>query len=219
MCGRFAIFSSLKGAMAFIRYVDELGGFDGTFNAAPGQMVPVLSTGGPQPRLSLMKWGLVPFWSKDEKIGYKLINARSETVGGKPGFRAAYQRRRCVIPANGFYEWKKPEKQPYFIHLQDRPLFFFAGLWESWKKDSASEPLETFTILTTEPHPKMKDIHNRMPVILSEGEEIHWLEPEKEAAQLLQPYPGDDLIFHPVSRKVNSPGNDFPELIQATDSA
>lgn len=194
------------------------------FNAAPTQTLPVLRLNKEGKReLVPMRWGLVPSWAKEKKIGNSLINARAETVGEKPAFRSAFQRRRCLIPADGFYEWKRsrPEdgpapkggtKTPYFIHLKSDEPFVFAGLWEFWP----AEKLETFTILTTTPNEVMTPLHDRMPVILSEDRAKRWTDPDTtphELRAMLAPFDSEQMDAYPVSTAVNSPRNESPDLI------
>ena len=175
--------------------------------------------------MGLLKWGLVPFWADDPKIGNRMINARAETVAKKPAFRQAFRRRRCLVPADGFFEWnkgpsdgKKPTKTPYWIHRADGAPFVMAGLWERWEPENGSA-LHTFTILTTDAVPEIRDIHQRMPVILPEKAADAWLAADTSAedlVSLLGPY-GEGLRFHPVSSVVNSPRNDSPECIEPVE--
>ena len=193
------------------------------FNIAPTQLAPIvtLEPDGKR-RLRLMKWGLVPSWSTDPKLGAKMINARAETVAEKPSFRKAFAERRCLVPVDGFYEWRKDsekQKTPMWIHRPDKRVFAFAGLWEIWKdRGAAGAPLETFTILTTEASPFMSAIHDRMPVILDGEGERTWLAPEATAADrqaLLKPLRAPDgLSAEAVSTVVNSPRNDTDECIR-----
>ncbi len=169
---------------------------------------------------AMLRWGLIPFWSKDPKIGYKLSNARSETAAEKPSFRAAFKARRCIIPATGFYEWKRAgtAKIPHFIRLRSGAPMAMAGLWESWQPSDGSEPLETCTILTTGPNELMADIHHRMPVLLPPQEWDDWLAPNAEREylrSLMVPYKADEMEAHPVSTRVNSARNDGPDLVEA----
>ena len=159
----------------------------------------------------MMRWGLVPVWAKDEKIGSSLINARAETVDTKPSFRTAFKKRRCLVLANGFYEWNredKKNKRPFFIRLKNCEPFAFAGLWESWGHDN----LESFTIITTEANELVAQIHDRMPVMLHEKDEGTWLDPDLQAPvklkTLLKPYPADLMEMYEVSTAVNSSKND-----------
>jgi putative SOS response-associated peptidase YedK len=187
------------------------------YNVAPQAVMPVI-VGGDARHAEPMQWGLVPAWAKERTIGYKTINARSETVAERPAYRAAFRYRRCLVPASGFYEWRKTPrgKVPYFIHLPNEPLFAFAGLWESWHGPEGDE-LRTFTILTTTPNALMAPLHDRMPVILPRELEAVWLDLAETQASalvpLLRPYPADVMAAYPVSTAVNSPQADGPELI------
>jgi putative SOS response-associated peptidase YedK len=221
MCGRFALVTE-KEILEMLFELDYSFDFDlkPRYNIAPTQQAPVvrLAAAGDKRELSLLKWGLVPFWSKDPTIGNRLINARSETAREKPAFRDAFKKRRLLIPASGFYEWKNEErgKQPYFITAKNRELLSLAGLWERWDQ-GPEQPLETFTILTTEPNPLVAELHNRMPVIIPPQSFAAWLDPltgEDHLQQLLKPYPEEDLTYYPVSRLVNKTSNDRPELIE-----
>jgi putative SOS response-associated peptidase YedK len=183
------------------------------FNIAPTQEAPVIRA-TPEREAALLRWGLVPFWAKDLAVGNRMINARSEGVESKPAFRAAIQQRRCLVPATGFYEWKGDpgRKQPYAITLTDRPMFAFAGLWERWKP-AEGEPVETFTIVTTDANEAVASIHDRMPVILPREAEETWLHgTPDEARALLGPYAGP-VQLRAVSRVVSNPRNDVPECL------
>ncbi len=167
-----------------------------------------------------MRWGLIPPWSKDASIGNKLINARSETVSEKPSFRDSFRERRCLVPATGFFEWKKQAdkrtKQPILIKVTDHDIFAFAGLWSIWKAPATGKKLLTYTILTTEPNDFMKPFHHRMPVILMPETEDKWLDISSKAGvlkELLSPYPSALMDAYPVSAIVNSPQNDIPECV------
>lgn len=166
-----------------------------------------------------MHWGLIPSWAKDPSIGNRIINARSETVAEKPSFRAAFKRRRCLIPANGFYEWKKigKKKQPYYVRRKDGEPFAFAGLWEPWEGEDGTV-IESCTILTTEPNADIRPLHNRMPVILDPSDYDQWLNPEVDEletlAPLMHPYPDGKLEAVPVSPLVNNPKNDDAQCIE-----
>jgi putative SOS response-associated peptidase YedK len=185
------------------------------YNVAPSTKVPVIRLIEDERVLSLMHWGLLPFWAKDPKIGYKTINARAETVATKPAFRAAYQARRCLMPANGFYEWKRDvaPKQPYFIHRRDHNPMAFAGLWETW--NGPDQIIESCTIITTKANELMAELHNRMPVLLDPQDFDGWMtgNPE-EVGQLLAPCPAEDLDAYPISRRVNNPRHEGPELLE-----
>jgi putative SOS response-associated peptidase YedK len=165
--------------------------------------------------LALFRWGLIPSWAKDPAIGNRMINARSETVANKPSFRSAFRRRRCLVPADGFYEWGKigGAKQPFFIHMQEESPFAIAGLWEHWQ-DSEGNEIETCTLLTTEANALLATIHKRMPVILNPGDYARWLDPDSSDPvalhNLLMPYPADAMAFRAVSLHVNNPRNEGP---------
>jgi putative SOS response-associated peptidase YedK len=190
------------------------------YNVAPTQNLPVVRAGasGSPRELAVMRWGLIPSWAKDPKIGNRMINARSETAAEKPSFRNAMKRRRCLILADGFYEWAKEggAKQPYHIHLAGHRPFVFAGLWERWSK--GEEPIESFTILTTAANDTIRPLHDRMPVILGKQDHDLWLDPavgdKALLAPLLKPYANEEIEFHPVSRMVNNPRNDVPQCVE-----
>lgn len=222
MCGRFTLtlepgeLQELLDLGPFVHIVQP------RYNIAPSQPVPIVKD--PNTRaVELYQWGLVPFWSKDIKIGSRLINARSETVAEKPSFRAAFKYRRCLILADGFYEWKKEPggggKTPYLFKLKDDGPFTFAGLYEHWEPPVGGE-LHTCTILTCEPNDLVGEVHNRMPVMLNAAQRWQWLDPEmdqKNLLSLLKPYPAGEMKDFAVSRAVNSPGNDNPEVVRPVE--
>jgi putative SOS response-associated peptidase YedK len=189
-----------------------------SYNVAPGATMPVVVRNSPN-RVELMQWGLIPFWAKDPKNSYKTINARAETVASSPAFREAFKRRRCLVPASGFYEWQQTErgKLPYFIHLKDIELFAFAGLYDVWK-DAEGNELHTYTIITTTPNDLVEPIHNRIPVILHADDEAMWIDPKMNDTTalraLLQPFPNALMEADPVSRAVNTAAIDTPALIE-----
>lgn len=189
-----------------------------SFNIAPTQNVAVVLRDGTT-RLVAMRWGLVPSWATDLAIGSRLINARAETLIGKSAFKEAFRKRRCLVVADGFYEWQKrgSTKTPVFIHLKPERSFGFAGLYEIWTPP-LRERLVTCTIITAEPNDLLRPIHDRMPVILPRGVEDLWLDPEVEDPRrlldLLQSYPADEMAAHTVSSLVNSVKNDSPECIE-----
>ncbi|MBX7201126.1 MAG: SOS response-associated peptidase, partial [Rhodospirillaceae bacterium] len=196
-------------------------------NRAPTQRAPVLRLDGEgQREATLMRWGLIPSWAKDASIGSKCINARGDGVASKPAFRSAYKARRCLVPASGFYEWQprpdnKPPKQPYYITTAAGGPLTFAGLWETWRgDDKVPGPVETFTIVTTEANADMAPIHDRMPVILAQGDWTTWLDPSNPgAADLIRPAPAGTIKATPISTRVNSVRNDGPELIEPMKAA
>jgi putative SOS response-associated peptidase YedK len=185
------------------------------YNIAPTQEAPVVRVGDAGAReAAMLRWGLVPAWAKDIGVGNRMINARAEGIEAKPAFREAMQSRRCLVPASGFYEWKgvPGRKQPYAIDTAERALFAFAGLWERWKPRNG-DPIETFTIVTTDAAPAVRPIHDRMPVIVRPQDEQTWLAgPVEEARALLRPYEGN-LNVRPVSRAVSDPRNETPECL------
>ncbi len=211
MCGRFAIYSSLQDLFKYIQYINELEEYDLRYNAAPTNLLPVYRENHDGVHLDKLRWGLIPFWAKDESIGSKLINARSETAHEKPSFRGAFKLRRCLIPANGFFEWRRSDKQPMFIFLRDQPICCFAGLWENWKAPDGNF-VRSFTILTTDANEMMRDIHHRMPVILPPGREMAWLKPDA-SMDLLKPLESNLMDCYPVSKLINSPRNNTPEIL------
>ena len=215
MCGRYTLSRTEE---IWERFGIEPAGLDlkPRFNVCPEQRMPVVLCDG-RNHLELMKWGLIPFWSKEPKS--LAINARIEGILSKPSFRKPIRDNRCLIPATGFYEWKKEPagKTPYYIHRKDGDLLAFAGIFDEWAGPE-EEPLKTFAIITTAPNALMAQVHNRMPVILQPEQESLWLttEPNEVGGMLksLQPLPQEELEMYPVSRKVNFTRNDSPELIQ-----
>ncbi|QFU81465.1 SOS response-associated peptidase [Natronorubrum aibiense] len=202
------------------------------YNMAPGQQLPVVMDDAPD-TIQHLEWGLVPSWADDDSGG--LINARAESIAEKPSFREAYERRRCLVPADGFYEWVETEsgKQPYRVSFEDDRVFAMAGLWERWEPattqtgldafgggvDDATDtgPLETFTIVTTEPNDLVSELHHRMAVILEPENEREWLTADDPQA-LLEPYPADELRAYPVSKAVNDPSTDDPSVVEPLES-
>ncbi len=221
MCGRFTLALEHERLLLQYGFADVDFTFRPRYNIAPMQESPVVALDDGRKVLQLMRWGLVPSWSKDETIGNRLINARAETVREKPSFRTSFKRRRCLVPATGYFEWKelpgslptKKLKAPMYFTVRDGEPFSFAGLWDTWERFDGKR-LSTFTIITTEPNTLAAQVHNRMPVILQRSEESMWLEGDDEAASsLLRPYPETDLSVFEVSKVVNSPRNDSPECI------
>ncbi|WP_103110492.1 SOS response-associated peptidase [Brevibacillus reuszeri] len=219
MCGRFTVVFDAVTLLRRFELEDIPFDWHARYNAAPGQLIPVIIDDRGRRRLGQLKWGLVPFWSQDEKVGYKMINAKSETIQEKPSFKNLFIRKRCVIPADGFYEWQQREsgKQPMRIMLKTGEPFAFAGLFDTWTSP-AGEKLHTCTIITTQPNALVQDIHNRMPVILRQQDEAIWLDRERYDADLLQsllvPYDPDQMRAYPVPQLVGSPKNDIPECIK-----
>jgi putative SOS response-associated peptidase YedK len=195
--------------------------FQPRYNIAPTQIIPAVLEREGERIVSGLKWGLIPHWAKDDSFASKLINARAESLDEKPSFREAFKHRRCIIPACGFYEWEKTAKgakQPFYFYLKDKEVFGFAGLWEEWLDKDSGELLETCTIITTEANEVLRPVHDRMPVIIKPEDYERWLD-EKETntdnlQNLLAPYPSGEMASHKVSKAVNVPGNDSPELIK-----
>jgi putative SOS response-associated peptidase YedK len=220
MCGRFTLTvdpARLKEAFPWVETPQELAP---RYNIAPSQPVAVVANNSDY-KLEYFQWGLVPSWAKDPQIGNRMINARAETLAEKPSFRTAYRRRRCMIFADGFYEWRQNpggrSKTPMYIRLASGDPFAFAGLWENWHGPDGSQILSC-TIITTSPNDMIREIHNRMPVILPEDGYKLWLDPEERNPQeldgLLRPYPASQLTAYPVSKLVNSPQNELPDCIK-----
>jgi putative SOS response-associated peptidase YedK len=229
MCGRYTLTVSLPELVDVFDVPPPAFHYGPRYNIAPTQDAPVVAQDSRGRRMGLLRWGLVPSWAQDLGIGSRLINARSETVAQKPAFRQAFRGRRCLIPADGFYEWKEEEgatdgkasKRPYWIHRGAGELFAFAGLWERWAPPEG-DPLHTFTILTTQAAEAIRGIHPRMPLILHPSSWRPWLHPEtgpEELQGLLKPHVPEDLRAHPVSAIVNSPRNDGPECIESVEGA
>ena len=245
MCGRYAIFGPVsrnnREALAFLERELE---FAPTWNAAPTQLLPVLSIGRNGEReLRLMRWGLVPYWAKNAAIGAKLINARADALDEKPAFRSAFERRRCLIPMSGFYEWKKspvvqlatrgaaggdgkgsflplskgPVSRPYYVHPLNSDLFAVAGLREYWPGRDGAGPIESYTVITTDANELMRNVHDRMPAILQESDYDAWLDPKGadpvRLKGLLKPFPAEEMRAYPVSARVSNANNNGPELI------
>lgn len=189
------------------------------YNIAPTQTVPVLRLHGESNtrEIVLMRWGLVPSWAKDEAIGSRMINARANTVDEKPAYRSAFKKRRCLVLADGFFEWQKrgSKKQPFLFQKKDGTPYGYAGLWETWKK--GDQPVVSCTIITTTPNKLVEDIHDRMPVILQNRYIENWLNPEYDHVDrlkaMLEPYPADAMVRYPVSSIVGSPTNDTPKCV------
>ncbi|GAA0498039.1 SOS response-associated peptidase [Salinibacillus aidingensis] len=213
MCGRFTLLAEELEILEAFGVAHEIENYEPRYNIAPGQSVLAIVHDGGKKRAGYLKWGLVPSWAKDPSIGYKMINARTETAAGKPSFKRLMERRRCLIVADSFYEWKKLDqktKQPLRISLQDRKLFAFAGLWDRWKQ--GDKEMVTCTIMTKSPNEFMSEIHNRMPVILPKEKEEDWIKKESrdpmEMQNFLLDLPNEDLTAYEVSTYVNSAKNE-----------
>jgi putative SOS response-associated peptidase YedK len=217
MCGRFAQRSDPKRLAKEFK-VAEVPNIEVHYNIAPTQDILAVRESADGREMTFLKWGLIPSWAKDTSIGARLINARSETVTEKPSFRQAFKQRRCIIPADGFYEWQRTDgkKQPFFFRMRDESPFGFAGLWERWE-GQGREAINSCTILTTEANEVLLPVHDRMPVILHPEEYSLWLEGNEREQdllrELLRPYPAEEMIGYPVSPLVNSTRSKGPELI------
>ena len=228
MCGRYAI--TIDPVTLAEHFGIELSGVivhaAPSFNIAPTQEVPIVRMDLPA-QISIAKWGLIPSWSKDPAIGAKLINARSETITEKPSFRTAFKKRRCLVLADGFYEWQKfpngKSKKPMFIQLKTGRPFAMAGLYEFWKPaepNTTTGWVTSCTIITTAANSFMQPVHDRMPVFLPSGAEVVWLDPsasEPELTRLFEPYPSDLLVMHEVSPRVNTYRNNDADLVRPVD--
>ena len=223
MCGRFTQTNKPKEIeKEFSVKVSDKTFFKPRYNIAPTQIIPAVLESGGERIINQLRWGLLPSWAKDDSIGRKLINARAETLSEKPSFRNAFRSRRCIIPASGFYEWQKVvkgAKQPFYFYLKEKEIFGFAGLWEEWLDKESGELLETCTIITTEANRVLEPVHERMPVILKPKDYEQWLDEKQndtdKLQKLLAPYPAKEMTAHAVSRAVNVPSNDSPELINS----
>ena len=219
MCGRFS-FSPLSKIIEDRFDVKVDSNYKPRYNCAPSQNLAVISNFDPG-SLSYFRWGLIPFWARDPKIGYRMINAKAETITEKPSYKNAFRRKRCLVLSDGFFEWKKvgeKEKTPYRILLKEESLFSMAGIWDAWKNEEG-EIINSFSIITTVPNDLMMNIHDRMPVILHPADESKWLgdtAPEV-LLELLRPFPAEKMTAYPVSKLVNSPVNDRPEILDPVE--
>lgn len=223
MCGRYSLTTAPEALRQLFAF-ENLPNLAPRYNIAPTQLAPVVRRRDDHPgrELVLLRWGLIPSWSKDATGAAKMINARSETAAAKPAFRDAFRRRRCLVPADGFYEWRTEEgrKQPFRIGFKGGGAFAFAGLWERWtvrEGPEAGSMVESYTVLTTDANEKLRPIHDRMPVILAPESHADWLDPglAPDAAQaLLRPHPPEAMAFYRVSLRVNSVRNDDPGCIE-----
>jgi putative SOS response-associated peptidase YedK len=226
MCGRYRLTAKERWLSDFFNLDPEDVDWAARWNVAPTQEVATVRQDRKEPKrkFALMRWGLIPYWAKNTSVGHKAINAVSETAAEKPSFRDAMRHRRCLIPADGFYEWKQmgsKRKQPYNIGMANDGLFAFAGLWDRWK-DPDGKVIESCTILTTEANALLQDIHDRMPVILQPDDYDLWLDPgvtdPKQLAELLKPFNARLMRKYPVSTAVNRVENEGPECAEEISS-
>jgi len=223
MCGRYAFFSPAE-AIKRIFALDDVPALEARYNVAPTQDVPTVRAGEEGARaFAMLHWGLVPKWAKERAIGNRMINARAETLAEKPAFRDAFRRRRCLVLADGWYEWQVAPggKQPWFIRMKDGRPFAFAGLWERWKDPATGAPLDSCTIVTTEASESIRKIHERMPAVVAEENWDRWLDTAfsetDKLSELLRPFDPKALEAWKVGREVNAPKNQGPQLIAAAD--
>ncbi len=222
MCGRYTLaLPAVQVQNRFQVTIDE-SRYRMHYNGAPGQQLPVITDAQPH-ELNWFRWGLIPFWAKDVRIGYQMINARSETLMEKPSFKVPLQRQRCLVIADSFYEWQtidKKTKLPYRIMLRDKGLFAMAGLWSTWK-DAEERPIHSFTIITVPANNLIAGLHDRMPAILDPEAEQEWLSPSAtpdHLLPLLQTRPAEHMTMYQVSTAVNKAVNDDPSLLQPADT-
>jgi putative SOS response-associated peptidase YedK len=217
MCGRYTLYTSLEQITAHF-HLQQANKINSRFNIAPSQAIPAIRGDSQHRELVMLRWGLIPSWAKEDKARYNMINARAETIATKPAFRSAFRHRRCLIPADGFYEWKAASggKQPYHIRRRDGEVFAFAGLWEHWEGEQ-DKSIDSCTIIVTDANELIRPIHDRMPVILDPTDYETWLNPQNQdvhmLTELLKPYSSEKMEGYPVSLRVNSPKNEVPECI------
>ncbi|UCF81671.1 MAG: SOS response-associated peptidase [Acidobacteriota bacterium] len=220
MCARFTLVTP-AGELAEAFDLEEIPSLEPRYNIAPTQPVAAVRRreSGSKRELALLRWGLVPPWVKSLRIGARMINARAETLSQRPAFREAFKHRRCLIPADGFYEWRREgkRKQPFYFRLRGGGLFAFAGLWERW--EGQGDAVESCTLLTTDANELLRSFHERMPVILDPKDYEAWLDPGMQGEEKLRPllmkaYPQDEIASHAVGLRVNSPRNDDPSCIE-----
>jgi len=219
MCGRFALKAPPRSVQEHF-HLPETVDLSPRYNVAPSQEIAVVRQlpGNSLRQLDMLRWGLIPPWAKDMKIGYRMINARAETLAQKPSFRSAFKRRRCLVAADGFYEWKHAgkTKEPFLVQLQEESVFGFAGLWEAWSSPDGNL-VESCTIITTSANELIREIHDRMPVILHPDHYNPWLQDssaEKTLQQLLIPFPAAEMKMSRVSPEINNPKNDTPACMR-----
>ncbi len=217
MCGRYTLRTPVDPLAEQFDLDEYPSSLTTSYNIAPTQEVATVVEEDDKRKLEMFHWGLIPSWAKDPQIGNRMINARAETVHEKPSFRSAFKARRCLILADGFYEWQKADngKQPFYIHMKDGSPFAFAGLWETWKN---GEELRSCAIITTDANDLMNEIHHRMPVVLHPENYGVWLDPDFDETDplkdLLKPFPSEETEAYMVSRRVNKPSNNEPSVVE-----
>ncbi len=224
MCGRYTLFSDKKEIEEVFDVTVDDDLFLTSYNIAPGSNNPVVLMPRPNVRdIGSFRWGLIPSWADDEKVGYKMTNARAETLMEKPSYKKPFQRQRCLIPANGFYEWQTiyKEKTPFYVRTLDQDIFGFAGIYEKWTSADGKKIIYSYTIITCEANTLLQPLHDRMPVILEQNHFEAWLDPVNSETDklitMLKPYPTERMSIYRVSEEVNNTINNSPTLIQPTD--
>lgn len=221
MCGRFALFSNIDVILQYADLIDSDMEWTPHYNVSPGMFLPVLAANGRKLQLSKKKWGFIPsfaYYSENEERMFSIINAKAETISEKASFRCSFKNKRCLIPANGFYEWRKSDRHPFYITLKDQPLLLFAGIWNTPpKKMKPAE--ETFAIITTTANETLMPLHQRMPLIINPDKVSDWLfnPGQNNLKELLLPYPGNDMEIRPVSKEVNYSKIDHAGLISSIE--
>ncbi|HMB99332.1 MAG TPA: SOS response-associated peptidase [Balneolaceae bacterium] len=220
MCGRYVLKANVNElSEAYLAEPEEGLFFEPIYNVAPTTEMPVIFRKGSERIIDRFRWGLIPFWAKDQNPKYSMINARQETITEKKSYSKPFISQRCIVPANGFYEWRKEEngKQPYYITFTDKTFMSFAGIYERWQGEGGKK-INSFTIITTDANKTVSNLHDRMPAILHEEEFSFWLDPAnndtKALKEILLPYEDNGIEYYPVSKKVNSPRNQEKELIE-----
>ncbi len=223
MCGRFTLTTPASKLVEIFGLVDDFPPLPPRYNIAPTQPVAAIREQDGFRRLNMLRWGLLPFWAKSSSVGARMINARAETVATKPAFRQAFKKRRCVIPADGFYEWMRSgnEKLPYLFRLRSGEPFAFAGLWERWHNPQDDSTIDSCAIITTTPNSLVAKVHDRMPAIMSDDACALWLQTDSDPAELeslLRPWPEAEMEAVPVSKRVNNPRNDSPDILTPAEA-
>jgi len=221
MCGRYSLIESEENLENWFQAVmDEVEQLENNYNVAPTHNMPVVGQNRDGERtIQKFRWGLLPFWAKEKKVGYSMVNARAESIDTKKSFKRSFEKYRCLVPATGFFEWKgeKGNKTPYHIFPTHKPMFAFAGIYNVWESPEG-EKIPTYSIITTDANEKMSELHDRMPVMLLKEEWDEWLDPDnhnmKGLKELLKPFPDDAIDFYEVSKKVNNVRNNSEELLE-----
>lgn len=222
MCGRYTLVKPIRSIVTHFKAKTRQHDFKERYNIAPSQIVPIIIQDDGYRRICFLRWGLIPHWAKDESVGMKTINARAETISEKPSFSDSFKNKRCLVPADGFFEWARntKEKFPKYINLKSNELFGMAGLWAEWNRNG--ESFKTFSIVTTKANDLLGKVHHRMPVILSSQNYLKWLNPDTSSNQLkslLLPFPSERMKIRSISKFVNSAKNDSPDCLNRSEQA